>query len=75
MAAEVLMDKIARGKRIVGSERQELAEDFARRYEAGDTIRVIAADAGRSYGFVHRVLAENGVTLRARGGDTKRRNP
>lgn len=68
------MDKLDPGKRIVGPERQELADTFAQRYAAGASIRAIADASGRSYGFVHRVLNENGVTLRARGGDTKRRN-
>jgi len=27
---------------------------------------------GRSYGFVHRILTETGVTLRGRGGATRR---
>lgn len=68
------MSKLDPGRRIVGDERTELAESFAQRYAAGDSIRAIADASGRSYGFVHRVLNENGVTLRARGGDTKRRN-
>ena len=67
------MSKLDPGRRIVGNERMELAENFAERYAAGDSIRAIADASGRSYGFVHRVLNENGVTLRARGGDTKRR--
>jgi transposase len=68
------MSKLDPGRRIVGDERMELAENFAQLYAAGDSIRAIADASGRSYGFVHRVLNENGVTLRARGGDTKRRN-
>lgn len=68
------MSKLDPGRRIVGNERAELAETFAQKYQAGDSIRAIADASGRSYGFVHRVLNENGVTLRARGGDTKRRN-
>lgn len=63
------------GRRIVGDERLKLAQDFSQMYQAGVSIRSIAEASGRSYGFVHRVLNEHGVTLRARGGDTKRRNP
>jgi transcriptional regulator with XRE-family HTH domain len=37
------------------------------RYEAGESIRNIAFEAGRSYGFIHRILQEAGVTLRGRG--------
>jgi predicted transcriptional regulator len=69
------MDKRESRRRIVGGERESLAAEYARKYEAGSSIRSIAAESGRSYGFVHRVLAESGVLFRARGGDTKRRNP
>lgn len=68
-------DKQDPGRRIVGDERLKLAENYSQMYEAGVSIRSIAEASGRSYGFVHRVLNEHGVTLRARGGDTKRRNP
>lgn len=67
------MDKQPSRRRIVGSERESLAEEYARRYDAGDSIRDLAEASGRSYGFVHRVLAESGIELRPRGGDTKRR--
>jgi hypothetical protein len=69
------LDKQDPGRRIVGEERLKLAADFSQMYQSGVSIRSIAEASGRSYGFVHRVLNENGVTLRARGGDTKRRNP
>lgn len=69
------MERQESRRRIVGDERESLAAEYARRYDAGSSIRAIAAESGRSYGFVHRVLAENGISLRARGGDTKRRNP
>lgn len=68
------MDKQDGRRRIVGDERESLAQEYAQRYQAGDSIRSIAQASGRSYGFVHRVLNENGISLRARGGDTKRRN-
>ncbi|MDA8324156.1 MAG: helix-turn-helix domain-containing protein, partial [Actinomycetota bacterium] len=29
---------------------------------------------GRSYGFIHRILAESGVALRGRGGATRGRS-
>lgn len=71
--AEGEMDQVGSGRRIVGDERQTLAEQYQQQYQAGQSIRAIAEASGRSYGFVHRVLNENGVELRARGGDTKRR--
>jgi DNA polymerase III epsilon subunit-like protein len=62
-----------KGRRIVGSERAEMAKDLAKRYAAGIGIRALAAEINRSYGFVHDVLIEAGVTLRQRGGARKRR--
>ena len=69
------MDNESRGRRIVGEERMTLAESYVAKYSAGHSIRAIAEDSGRSYGFVHRVLTESGMELRARGGNTQRRTP
>jgi len=63
--------ELGKGKRITGGERNKLASDLKKRYEGGVSIRDLAADTGRSYGFVHRVLTEAGVTLRGRGGATR----
>ncbi|MGW7260606.1 helix-turn-helix domain-containing protein [Streptomyces sp. NPDC054834] len=60
-----------KGKWITGGARAQLAEAFAREYGEGRSIRAIAEAHGRSYGFVHRVLTEGGVRLRARGGDVR----
>ncbi|WP_229117250.1 helix-turn-helix domain-containing protein [Enemella dayhoffiae] len=60
-----------RGARIVGGARIDLASDLRRRYEAGESIRSMADDLGRSYGFVQGLLKEAGVTLRSRGGATR----
>jgi hypothetical protein len=62
---------LAKGSRITGAQRDTLASQFAKRYLAGESIRKIADDAGRSYGFVHGVLAESNVALRGRGGATR----
>jgi hypothetical protein len=62
-----------KGARISGAERDEMASELKRRYESGESIRKIAAEVERSYGFVHRVLSESGVSLRGRGGATRRR--
>ncbi len=69
------MVKVKRQQRIVGRERETLAKSYVAQYRKGASIRAIAEGSGRSYGFVHRVLTEAGVELRARGGDTKRRTP
>ena len=64
---------IEASRRIVGAERATWTEDYLRRYGAGQSIREIARDTGRSYGFVHRLLTEGGATLRGRGGARRRR--
>lgn len=63
--------KVMKNKRIVGAERQALAAAVAERYAAGGSVREIAESIGRSYGFVHRLLEEAGVTLRSRGGNQR----
>lgn len=65
--------KVPKGARITGAQRGTLAEQFAKRYAAGESIRAIAEDTGRSYGFVHGVLKESGAELRGRGGATRRK--
>jgi helix-turn-helix protein len=62
---------VDKGKRITGAARETLAGDLKKEYEGGASIRVIADAHGRSYGFVHQVLREAGVTLRGRGGATR----
>lgn len=60
------------GSRILGESRVKLGASIKNRYESGSSIRDIAENIGRSYGFVHRVLGESGATLRGRGGNTRR---
>lgn len=67
------MAERSKGRRITGSERDAMAADVARRYTAGESIRELAADTGRSYGFVHRLLVDSGVAMRGRGGAVRRR--
>lgn len=67
------MPTLAKGARITGAKRTKLASDLKKRYDKGASIRELADSSGRSYGFVHRVLAESGVTLRGRGGATRRK--
>ncbi|MFB8000242.1 helix-turn-helix domain-containing protein [Streptomyces sp. NPDC056002] len=62
------MDK---GKRITGAERDQLADELKTAYEGGASIRSIVESTGRSYGFVHHILTQAGVTLRGRGGATR----
>ncbi len=65
------MAVLKKGARITGAERNKLAESLKKQYDKGKSIRELAESNGRSYGFVHRVLSESGVTLRGRGGATR----
>lgn len=53
---------------LTGTARADLAEELAAKYKSGVSIRELAEETGRPYGFVHRMLSEAGVTLRGRGG-------
>jgi hypothetical protein len=64
-------EKLSKGARISGAQRDKLAADLRRKYEGGQSIRALADSTGRSYGFVHRILSETGVELRGRGGATR----
>jgi hypothetical protein len=65
------MVKLTKGARITGAAREKLASDLRKKYEKGASLRGLAQQTGRSYGFVHRILSDAGVTLRARGGNTR----
>jgi Helix-turn-helix domain len=64
-------ETLKKGTRVTGDDRTKLASNLKKRYDAGESIRSLAAATGRSYGFVHRILSETGVTLRGRGGATR----
>jgi predicted transcriptional regulator len=59
---------LKKGARITGPDRSKLASEVRRQYEKGRSIRELADSHGRSYGFIHRLLSENEVALRGRGG-------
>ena len=65
--------ELKKGSRITGDDRDSLATNLRKRYDGGESIRALAADHNRSYGFVHRILVESGATLRGRGGATRGR--
>jgi predicted transcriptional regulator len=65
------MAVLKKGARITGPDRSKLAAELRKSYDKGKSIRELADQHGRSYGFVHRVLSESGVTLRGRGGATR----
>jgi hypothetical protein len=64
-------ETLSKGTRVTGADRSKLATDLKQRYDAGESIRALASTTGRSYGFIHRILTETGVTLRGRGGATR----
>jgi hypothetical protein len=64
---------LKKGSRVTGDDRSSLAADLKRKYEGGESIRVLAESSGRSYGFVHRILTESGTSLRGRGGATRKK--
>jgi hypothetical protein len=66
------MSPLRKGARITGEARRAIASEVRRRYEAGESIRSLAEESGRSYGFIHRLLADDAVSFRARGGATRR---
>ena len=66
-----MAETLKKGTRVTGEDRSKLAADLKSRYDAGESIRSLAASTGRSYGFVHRMLSETGVKLRGRGGATR----
>jgi hypothetical protein len=69
--ADVSQVGLTKGARITGDQRSSLGAAFGERYAGGESIRSIAEDTGRSYGFVHGVLKESGASLRGRGGATR----
>jgi hypothetical protein len=65
------MEALAKGSRITGTQRTELAAALAQRYADGESLRALADDTGRSFGFVHGLIKESGVQVRGRGGATR----
>jgi hypothetical protein len=65
-------ETLRKGTRVAGEDRSKMATDLAQRYESGESIRSLATSTGRSYGFIHRLLTETGVSLRGRGGATRK---
>ena len=68
------MEPIAKGARVSGKARSALAKDLKKKYTGGASIRALAEETGRSYGFIHRLLAQEGVSFRSRGGPHKKKD-
>lgn len=57
---------------LKGADREKTARRAADLYEQGCTIASVARQLGRSYGGTRALLLEAGVTLRPRGGHTRK---
>ncbi|MBB4853643.1 hypothetical protein HNP40_001009 [Mycobacteroides chelonae] len=57
-----------------GAERAEERAALKAAWDAGASIRALAAAGAHSYGYVHDALTETGTQLRGRGGPNNR-NP
>lgn len=64
---------LGKGTRVTGKSRDRLQTQLKKQYEAGASIRSLARETGRSYGFIHNVLVESHVQLRNRGGANRRK--
>ncbi|WP_327324173.1 helix-turn-helix domain-containing protein [Streptomyces sp. NBC_01210] len=53
---------------LPGPDRDKVAAELKSQYEKGASIRSLAESSGRSYGGVHRLLADAGAAFRSRGG-------
>ncbi|MFB7906658.1 helix-turn-helix domain-containing protein [Kitasatospora sp. NPDC056076] len=67
------MEKCTPHVRILGEKRDKLARELRSRYDAGATVRALSKESGRSYGFVHRLVAGLGP-MRAKGGSKARKS-
>ncbi|GAB4585811.1 MULTISPECIES: helix-turn-helix domain-containing protein [Nocardia] len=65
---------LGKGTRVTGKSRDRLQSQLKKQYEAGASIRSLARETGRSYGFIHNVLVESHVQLRSRGGANRRKS-
>ncbi len=68
------MSQAAKTPRVTGSAREKLSATLVKQYEAGASIRTLATQIGKSYGFVHGMLVSSGTKLRGRGGATRSRS-
>lgn len=53
---------------LTGTDRMTVALNLRARYDAGESIRAIAADTGRSYSTTHQLLRAVKTQFRPRGG-------
>ncbi|MFJ2112306.1 helix-turn-helix domain-containing protein [Streptomyces sp. NPDC087850] len=63
-----------KGTSVIGGKRDRLRRALKAKYDQGASIRKLAEETGRSYGFVHRILGEMETVMRPRGGVKKTPN-
>jgi Helix-turn-helix domain len=59
-------------RRLTPDERRQLGPQLAAGYRTGATVRLLATINGLTYGVAHRLLREEGVEFRPRGGPGNR---
>lgn len=59
-------------KRLTPEQRSSLGLELKAKYESGATLRELSEQSGRSFGWIHKVLEENGTQMRPRGGNHAR---
>ena len=66
--------KIPKSTRVTGTDRVQLQAQLRKDYLAGASLRALAGECGRSYGFIHRILIgdDGDFQLRDRGGHRPR---
>ncbi|GIJ50047.1 hypothetical protein Val02_69330 [Virgisporangium aliadipatigenens] len=68
--------KPSRHRRLYGDARAAMTKKLVHMYRHQKmSIRAIADELDRSYGFVHRILRDSGIALRSRGGVRTREHP
>jgi hypothetical protein len=68
----VTTPKLRKHARIGSDDRAQAAATLLQRYEAGSSIRNLAADTGYSITRVRKLLEEAGVRFRSRGGANRK---
>jgi Helix-turn-helix domain len=75
MTATSTSTRPPKGKKLTGDARTAFVAEITTMYLGGASVRDIADQTGRAYGSIHRMLTENDVTLRARGGANRKTTP
>ncbi len=69
------MADVEKNKRLSAGDRDKLGGRLEKAYAKGTSIAALAEEHGTSAGRVRLILLERGVTLRPRGGNTRKPDP